>query len=111
MTREDREKFGGAGRHYEGLDDPEGEREMAIVDEIVAERGRARNLAFGGDTEAFDRANSANDWVAYICAYAGRAAAKCPRNEREHQGFRENMVKVAALALSAIEAHDKGYVA
>ncbi|MAT51427.1 MAG: hypothetical protein CMK32_09625 [Porticoccaceae bacterium] len=60
-----------------------------------------------------------NDWVAYITAYAGRAAEKVYRNQRESElngkdscdkkRFRENMVKVAALALAAIEAHENGY--
>ncbi len=40
---------------------------------------------------------------------AGSAAEKVFRNEREGEAFRDNMVKVAALALAAIEAHDAGY--
>ena len=44
-----------------------------------------------------------------IAAYVGRAADKVARNEKEGQTFRANMVKVAALALAAIEAHDSGY--
>ncbi|HUU93215.1 MAG TPA: hypothetical protein VM238_18630 [Phycisphaerae bacterium] len=80
-----------------------------ILEEVVAERNRQRELKHGGDTDAFDRGNSRNDWLAYIMAYAGRAAAKVFRNEREGCQFRENMIKVAALAIAAIEAHDKGY--
>lgn len=57
----------------------------------------------------FDKTNSQNDWVAYIAAYSGRASQKVARNEREGQTFRENMVKVAALAQAAIEAYDAGY--
>lgn len=57
----------------------------------------------------FDKTNTQNDWVAYISAYAGRAADRVLRNQREGQGFRENMVKVAALAIAAIEANDAGY--
>lgn len=57
----------------------------------------------------FDKTNSRNDWVAYISAYAGRAAAKVKRNERDGTEFRDMMVKVAALAQAAIEAHDAGY--
>ena len=80
-----------------------------VLGDIRAERARQTALAHGGDTEEFDRGNSQNDWIAYINSYTGRAAQKVFRNEREGQTFRENMVKAAALAVAAIEAHDKGY--
>ena len=80
-----------------------------VLDEVLAERKRQQALAHGGDTEEFDRGNSQNDWIAYINAYVGRAAQKVFRNEREDQTFRENMLKAAALAVAAVEAHDKGY--
>ncbi len=76
-----------------------------VLAEIQEERQRQRALAIGGNTDAYDEQNTVNDWVAYICAYAGRAA-ECVRNKREMQSFRENMVKVAALAVAAIESHD-----
>ena len=80
-----------------------------ILNEIKKERLRQRELSFDGDTgefigqDAFDKLNSQNDWVAYICAYAGRAA-NCLRNDTENQDFRKNMIKVAALVVAAIEA-------
>lgn len=80
-----------------------------ILNEIKAERQRQKDLAMAGDTDSFDRTNSRNDWVAYIAAYSGRAAAKTFRNMREGQDFRANMLKVAGLAVAAIEAHDSGY--
>ena len=80
-----------------------------ILKEILLERERQINLAHGGDTEAFDRTNTQNDWVAYICTYAGRAAAKVFRNIKEGHSFRVCILKVAALCLAAIEAYDKGY--
>lgn len=55
---------------------------------------------------AIEDTNTKNDFVAFITAYAGRAADKCYRNEREGQTFRDNMVKVAALALAALERHE-----
>jgi len=64
---------------------------------------------FGGNTEEFDKTNTQNDWVAYITAFAGRAA-KVDRNTRDGCDFRANMVKVAALTISAINAYDKGYL-
>lgn len=80
-----------------------------VIDDVKAERRRQIELAHGGDTEEFDKGNSRNDWIAYLNAYSGRAAKKVFRNEREKQGFRENMVKAAAICVAAIEAHDKGY--
>ena len=82
---------------------------MKAWNDVLAERERQIKLAHGGNTEEFDKTNSCNDWVAYINAYLGRAANRVSKNQREGQDFRTNMVKVAALALAAIEAHDKGY--
>lgn len=76
-----------------------------VLVEVAEERQRQLYLAHGGDTNKFDENNSCNDWVAYISAYVGRAADKCPRN-KSHD-FRDMMIKVAALAVAAIEAYDK----
>ncbi len=95
-TKEDYDKAAEAGEY----------RDNALED-IVNERLRQLHIKHGGDTYEFDKTNSRNDWVAYIVAYAGRASDKCARNEKDGQKFRENMVKVAALALAAIEATDK----
>ena len=70
---------------------------------------RQRQLALPFDTEEFDKGNTQNDWVAYIIAYAGRAT-DCQRNIKENQGFKENLVKVAALCQAASDAIDKGYI-
>lgn len=71
-----------------------------VLDERAAQEARFDN---------FDKTNTQNDWVAYIASYSGRASAKVIRNQTEGQTFRANMVKTAALALAAVEAHDKGY--
>ena len=80
-----------------------------VIDDIIEERSRQISLSHDGDTNKFDKGNSRNDWIAYLNAYSGRAAQKVFRNESEGQDFRTNMVKVAALCVAAIEAHDKGY--
>lgn len=80
--------------------------DIEIVNDVLAERNRQRELA---GIEDLDKRNTKNDWVGYITAYSGRAADKVIRNQKEGQDFRTNMVKVAALALAAIDAHDKGY--
>jgi hypothetical protein len=82
---------------------------MNVFEEIASERARQKSLAHGGDTDAFDKNNTCNDWISFITAYAGRAADRCFRNEREKCDFRENILKVATLAVAAIEAYDKGW--
>lgn len=53
-----------------------------------------------------DNFNTPNDWVAYITSYAGRAADTY-RNGCENQSFRENLIKVAALCVSALKTSYK----
>lgn len=77
-----------------------------ILSEIKRERERQEAI---GNTEEFDRTNSRNDWIAYVNAYTGRAAARVHRNECEGQDYRENLLKAAAILVAALEAHDKGY--
>lgn len=84
-------------------------RVQALLD-ISSERERQTRLATGGmNMDEFDQTNTANDWIAYINAYTGRAARKVSRNYKENQGFRSNMVKAGALCVAAIEAYDKNY--
>lgn len=77
-----------------------------ILEQIKAERVRQKELAHGGDTDSFDKTNTCNDWIAYINAYLGRAARRVLRNDREGQGYRENMIKAGALIVAALEAYD-----
>lgn len=83
---------------------------LQALQDVKAERERQLAIAIGGDTAKFDETNTQSDWVAYITAYAGRAPAKVFRNGAQNEDFRTNMVKVAALALAAIEANDSGII-
>lgn len=74
-----------------------------ILQEIEHERRQQQ----AAPVNMLDQSHSRNDWVALITAYAGRAGAKVVRNQNED--FRKCMLKVAALAVAAIEAHDKGW--
>lgn len=83
---------------------------MDVLGEIAEERTRQKS--WGADD--FDKSNSRNDWIAYITSYAGDAAAKVRKkellsDEEEARRFRQNMLKVATLAIAAVEAQDKGY--
>ena len=82
-----------------------GPRECAVED-ILAERERQGSLSI---SDKADEDNSRNDWVGFIVAYAGRAVDKCHRNKRENQQFEDNLIKVGALVLAALEAHKKGH--
>lgn len=98
---------GWRGDYTKLIDDYDNESLMQqILKEIKRERERQRQLALGGNTDLFDKDNTQNDWVAYICAFAGRAAEKVERNEREGCDYRENMIKVGALVVAAVESYD-----
>lgn len=72
--------------------------EVAIQD-VRAER-RHQDQKWG---HTFDDKNTPNDWVAYITQYAGQAA----QLKFDPTGFRSQMIKVAALAVAAVEACDR----
>jgi hypothetical protein len=56
----------------------------------------------------FDDTNSQNDWVSYITKYAGRGTADVQKTlYPDPQGFRSAMIKVATLAIAALEALDR----
>jgi len=51
----------------------------------------------------FDDKNTLNDWVSYIVTYAGRAT----EYDRTAEEQRKYMIKVAALAVAALETFDR----
>jgi hypothetical protein len=67
-----------------------------IWEEVLKERSR-QSTKYGGN--AHDDGHSVNDWVAYIAYHAGLASYKAD--------FRKQMVRVAALAVAAIECFDR----
>lgn len=81
---------------------PAADRE-SILAEVLSERERQINIGNGNADQDW----SVNDWVAYITAYAGRAAQNVIRNEREGNDSRQRLIQVAALAVAAVEALDR----
>ena len=84
-----------------------------IIDDLQEERvyqlnkGREGKLTGeSGWTYDFDNANTANDWAAFINIYLGQAV-KTTDNPNAAEVFRRNMVKVATLAVAAVEAMDR----
>lgn len=87
----------------------------SVLAEVSAERGRQDEL-WGGP--AHDDAHGANDWIAILARHVGLAAfdggphGVCradgvPVAHHEPERFRRQMVRVAAVALAAVEAHDR----
>lgn len=72
-------------------------KKKQIFDEINEERKR-QDEQWGGPSH--DRAHSMYDWTTYIEKQLTRV--KVPQSE-----FRERMIKIAALAVAAIEASDE----
>ena len=75
-----------------------------IFNEINEEMDKAQKK-WGGDS--FDDKNTQNDWIAYITRYAGNAL----QLDSNSPVFRESMIKVAGLAIRAVEQFDKGKIA
>ena len=79
------------------LDEVKGEmmNREEIFQAIIEERAN-QDKFFG---EENDDLNNANDWVAFITKHSGKAL----RNPFAISHFREQMVRVAALAVAALE--------
>ena len=79
-----------------------------IVVELKKELEYANNL-WG---TAFDDKNTANDWAAYIGIYAGRAVEMDRTTSLFNPiRFRKDMLKVAGLAISAVQTLDRQGIA
>ena len=78
-----------------------------IFDEIEGER-EYQDRTWGGP-EADDKHNGLNDWVTYITRYSTKwfPGGFPPYSNLVLVRFRESMVKVAALAVAAIEQTDR----
>jgi hypothetical protein len=75
------------------------ENRVELFKEIELERAYQDNK--WGDE--FDKKNTINDWASYINIYLGRACEMGrPKNQQ-----RENLIKVAALAIAALERFDE----
>lgn len=72
-----------------------------VIEQVRAERHR-QDEKWGGPPH--DDEHSSQDWVAFIVRHLGRAVM-WPFNG--HQ-FRQAMIRVAALAVAAVEWHDRG---
>lgn len=75
-----------------------------IFQEIQAER-IYQDEKWGGSEH--DDQHEANDWIAFIICWTGKAFHCCEEHPINLRMFRQNMIKVAALAVAAIEWVDR----
>lgn len=73
------------------------------MDKILEDIRSEREYQVGKWGNGFDDKNTANDWVTYITMYATAGA----RMDASPEDFRAAMVKVATLAVAALEAIDR----
>lgn len=76
------------------------EARKKIFEDLEKERAY-QDKEWGRD---FDKKNTINDWVTYIMIYAGESS----RQGLDIEEWRTKMIKVAALAVAAIELYDEG---
>lgn len=93
----------------EGFEDPdEYSNQESIFQEIRLEREH-QDKKWGGSEH--DNEHGAYDWAAFITYYLGKSVELFVNEVGQPQGkllmFRYNMVKIAALAIAAIEAVDR----
>lgn len=72
---------------------------MSIIDEIIAERV----YQDGKWGTAFDDKNTINDWGTYVNIYLAKATDMAASDEDQ----RKYLVKVATLAVAAIQTFDR----
>jgi hypothetical protein len=78
---------------------------ILFLDLIKQEREYQKSKGF---SDNFDLVNKANDWVAYITAYAAKAFSTNPTKDTVgSEEFKKAMVKVATLAYAALSAHQQ----
>ncbi|KKN26490.1 hypothetical protein LCGC14_0874060 [marine sediment metagenome] len=75
-----------------------------ILAEIEAER-IYQDEKWGGPEH--DDQHEPNDWIAFITCWNGKAFNCCEKHPIDSRTFRFNMVKVAALAVAAMESVDR----
>lgn len=73
----------------------------AVLIEVFHER-RRQDLRWGGPEH--DDGHGPHDWIAYIMRHAGRAVMW----PWDRSTFRRQMIRVAALAVAAVEWCDRG---
>lgn len=87
--------------------DEDARRTNDILEEVAEQRAHQRDK-YGNDVD--DVNNMPGDWATYIGRYAfgWKPAGFPPYSEETLRVFRDNMVKVAALAVAAVESYERG---
>lgn len=77
---------------------------QTVYDEIKAERER-QDQRWGGPEH--DDEHSASDWANLVYQYLYSAFGEAEGKRHDAEGYRGRMLQVAALAVAAIESHDR----
>lgn len=83
---------------------------MSTRESILKEVSAERDYHHGGaGPEVDDQENGFMEWVGYITKYATRwfPGGFAPWGTTTQEAFRESMIKVAALAVAAVEQFDR----
>lgn len=80
---------------------------MADIYEEIRKEREYQIAKWGNDKD--DELNNPNDWVAYITHHSSRwfPGGFRPYDRETLEVFRKQMIKVATLAVAAIESHDR----
>lgn len=80
---------------------------QTIIDDLQAER--EYQLQACGWDYGFDARNTRSDWITYIMVYLGKFATwrKAPPEETSLSARRKQLLKVATLAIAAVESLDR----
>lgn len=71
----------------------------------VAEERKEQDEEWGG--AAHDDQHGSNDWIAYIAKHVGKAVWYMSAGQHGRATFRYQMIRVAALAVAAVEWCDR----
>lgn len=97
---------GAAAKIFESQEDAqEDARLQTILEQIAAERGR-QDANWGGPDH--DDGHERRDWLSFIVEHVDRAKKVIPRRgPQDLDEHRNQLVQIAALAVAAIQAHDR----
>ena len=87
-----------------------GQNRIKIPDQIIADIETERCYALKYWDQEFDSKNTINDWAAYINVYLARAIKMRKDGEpveQQRSRQRSGLIKVANLAIAALEAFDE----
>ena len=78
---------------------------MEVRNKIICDIDNERTRQVERWGTEFDKKNTSNDWITYICSYAGKAY----KHKWDPTNFRLRLIQTAAICIAAIEVLDEKY--